>query len=109
MNEIKFLPEFIEKIKKGQKNQTRRPLRKMQKNPPKIGDIVSIKGTDANIVITGIREERLCDITVADLHAEGFEYYLELFDAWRGIYGADTPITEVVCVLDFKFAERIVR
>ena len=102
MNEIKFLPEFIEKIKKGQKTQTRRPFHKMQKNPPNIGDAVSIKDTDVNIVITCIREERLCDITVVDLHAEGFEYNFEFFDAWRGIYGANTPITEVVCVLEFK-------
>ena len=101
MREIKFLPEFIEKIKKGEKTQTRRPLHKMQKNP-QIWDVVSIKGTDVNIVITSIREERLCDITVVDLHAEGFRYNFEFFDAWRGIYGANTPITEVVCVLEFK-------
>ena len=102
MNEIKFLPEFIEKIKKGQKTQTRRPLHKIQKNPLKVTDLVLIKGTDVKILITGIREELLRDITVADLHAEGFRYNFEFFDAWRGIYGADTPITEVVCVLEFK-------
>ena len=126
MTALTFKPELIEKIRRGQKTQTRRPVRgeKMRLLYPngevpvmgvvkngrlkwEVGSTRAIKpGRTARGVgyvrITNIRYETVKTISNADAIAEGFKDRDEFFGVWVDMYGV-AALNWLVWVLDFEY------
>lgn len=128
MTALTFKPELIEKIRQGQKTQTRRPVRgenmrvlypNGEDGPPAMGVAKNgrlkwgvgltraIKpGRTARgvgrVLITNIRHEPVNSISEADAIAEGFKSREEFFAVWVNMYGA-VGLESRVWVLDFEY------
>lgn len=102
---ILFKPEHVPMILSGRKTQTRR---KWKRPRVCVGSIHKAKTgfrkneTFARIRITGLRQERLGDISDEDVPREGYDSRETLADVWRRIYGANSNPDEIVRVIDFE-------
>ena len=102
---ILFNHNHVNPILRGEKTQTRRVWKKSR---AKVGSIHLAKldytkSYIAKLLITGVRKERLCQITPEDAMKEG-GYTLEGFiDIWKQINGKWDPDLEVT-VVDFELA-----
>lgn len=102
-----FSPESIEKIRRQEKTQTRRVA-----NGPctyRVGGDYSVqpgrtKSAVCRILVTGVRREKLYDITPADVRAEGFRSINEFFRVFNELNGNVRPDT-LVDVIDFELAD----
>lgn len=68
MKTINFAPYLKKLVLNGKKTQTRRPVKGEPKY--KLGEVVNVEGTDCNIIVTGVRGERLKN-EVLDTRKEG--------------------------------------
>jgi len=100
-----FTEEHIEKIRAGEKTETRRDWAP-QHNPPNPGSyhiaatemFVSREEADCIIRIKGVRREPLGEMGEDAARAEGCESLAEFRDVWREINGEWTPEMEVTVV-----------
>jgi len=97
-----FRREFIEKILRGEKTQTRR----LSSRRYRVGRIYRIKrdwyhATGIEILITRRYRQRLGDISLEEIRKEGFSSLEEFKQAWIGINGSWNP-DETVTVYEFK-------
>lgn len=90
-----FRPELAKLIKQGKKTQTRRiattkicryAAGKSYAVQPGRG-----KAAMCRITVTGVRMERLGDLTLKDAKREGFVTTAEFFDYWRALHGSANP------------------
>jgi hypothetical protein len=103
---ILFKAEHVPMIRSGRKTQTRRTWDKCR---VKVGSVHIAqtggfgKGAKqfARLLITGVRRERLGDITEADAKAEGYPTVSDYKNIFASIYGRWTP-DEMVWVVDFE-------
>jgi len=99
-----FKPEHVEPILRGIKTQTRRTWKKPR---VKVGGIYKAKTKlfskeyFALIKVTGLRKERLGDITPEDAQAEGGYTVEEFKKVWQRIIGEWDPEQEV-WVVEFE-------
>ena len=99
-----FKRPLLIKVLSGEKTQTRR---KRRPNVKVGGDYRLRKGyswLQTRITVTGLRRQRLGDVTPDDARREGFDTLAEFMDAWTGIYGGWDPDQEV-WVVDFVLTE----
>ena len=98
-----FKPQHVKLILEGKKTQTRR----ISKPRVKVGGIYEAKTRlfskeyFALIKITGLREEKLGDISDEDVKKEGYNSLEEFIEVWKSIYGSWEP-ERVVWVLEFE-------
>lgn len=103
---ILFKDWHINPILRGEKNQTRRIWKKPR---AKVGSVHLAKTQMlstyyfAKLLITGIRKEKLCQITPEDAMKEGGYSVEEFVDIWNQINGKWSPDLEVT-VIDFELA-----
>ena len=99
-----FKPEHVEPILEGAKTQTRRTWKKPR---VKVGGTYKAKTKlfskeyFALIRVTGLRKEKLGDITPEDARAEGGYTIEEFREVWRHINGEWDPEQEV-WVVEFE-------
>jgi hypothetical protein len=99
-----FKPELLKKILEGTKTQTRRPGKQRYREGRRYGVRSSrFKKSEAHIVITRSRREKLGDISREDAKKEGFSNVEEFQTTWRRIYRRWNP-TQIVTVYDFELA-----
>ena len=105
---ILFKPEHAKLILEGKKTQTRRIWKKPR---VKVGNIYKAKtrlyskDSFALIKITGLRREKLREISLEDVKKEGFESLGEFMNAWMRIHGDWNPDEEVY-VVDFEMLRK---
>ena len=97
---VLFKKQFIDKIRRGEKTQTRRIWTKSR---VKIGNVYPCQTSYfsepfARIKVTGLWQERLGHISGRDVKAEGFNALAEFIDAWKVINGSYDPNTMVYVV-----------
>lgn len=111
----------LEKVIQGKKWQTRRIIKpdeyfdssnqsvmKMNNRTMyKIGKSYAVqpnrgKKSVARIQLTGVRKERVDDITENDAQAEGFTSRAEFIDQWHTIHGQDADLSCEVWVFEFE-------
>jgi len=97
---IFFKKQYIDKILRGEKTQTRR----LGKRLYRVGQIYQISG-GVKIQITKRWQERLGDISESDLQKEGFETFEEFKREWEKIYGYWDPDAQV-WVYEFRVVSR---
>lgn len=102
---ILFKPEHVPMILSGRKTQTRRRWKRPRVRVGSIHEAkTGFKKDDvfARIRITGLRQERLGDISDEDVYREGYDSREALADVWRRIHGLDPDPNEWVWVVDFE-------
>jgi len=98
-----FKPQHVKLILEGKKTQTRR----ISRPRVKIGGIYKAKTKlfsrehFALIKITGLRAEKLGDISDEDVKKEGYNSLEEFMEVWKSIYGSWEP-ERIVWVLEFE-------
>lgn len=101
-----FKPEHVGLILSGRKTQTRRVWKKSR---ARVGAVHKAKTAlfspdhFALIRITGLRRERLGDITLEDVRREGYDTLEEFKAVWVRINGSWDPELEVY-VVSFELA-----
>jgi len=90
MRMIRFKRCFLPLILEGRKTQTRRFSGRYQ-----VGEIYRVNRTEIWILITRKYRQRLQDITLEDVHREGFRSQEEFRRAWTRIYGSYDPNQQV--------------
>jgi len=102
-----FKPYHIEPILTGKKTQTRRVWKKPR---VKVGNIYRAKthlfskNYFALLRITGLRKEKLGDMTEEDAIAEGAKSLTHFREIWQDIHGSWNPEQEV-WVVEFEVVE----
>jgi hypothetical protein len=107
----------------GQKSQTRRPMKLGETFDPaamrvlrvgkrnavvyQVGKTYAVQPgrgqkSVARIVLTGLRQEPVAAISLADAQAEGFASPEAYWQAWRTIHGAHADLSKAVWVLEFR-------
>lgn len=82
MSEIPFMGSMIQAIKCGRKVETRRNSRY-----GKAGDILKIKGSPTlKIKLIWVLKQRLGDITMGEISAEGFSSKEEFKEIWKKLH-----------------------
>jgi len=103
-----FKPEHVDVILSGKKTQTRRIWKRPR---AKVGSIHRAKTVlfsrqyFALIRITEVRRERLGDISIEDIHREGYQTLAGFKAEWIRINGSWDPDAEVF-VVSFELADR---
>jgi len=101
---ILFRPENVPLVLSGRKTQTRRRWKRPR---VKVGSVHQAKTgfkkdeVFARIRITGLRQERLGDISPEDVYREGYDTWDEFAAVWRRIHGSAPDPDEIVWVVDF--------
>lgn len=101
---ILFRPENVLLVLSGRETQTRRRWRRPR---VKVGSVHQAKTgfkkdeVFARIRITGLRQERLGDISPEDVYREGYDTWDEFAAVWRRIHGSAPDPDEIVWVVDF--------
>jgi len=96
MRTIRFKRCFLPLILEGRKTQTRRLEGRYRP-----GEILRVNRTEIWILITRKYRQRLQDITLEDVHREGFSSPKEFRRAWTWIYGFYDP-DQVVWTYEFR-------
>ena len=105
---ILFKTAHIKPVLSGRKTQTRRIWKKPH---VRVGSLhkaktqMLSKGYFALLRITGLRTEKLGDITEEDAKAEGGHTVKEFQQVWRDINGEWDPKIKV-CVVEFEMVKR---
>ena len=105
--ELLFKKQHLKKVLRGEKTQTRR---RIGRSTLKIGSKYSIrngwfKKAEHHILITRRFQQQLGDISLEDVHKEGFKTLNEFKVVWTKINGDWNP-NEVVTVYEFKLINR---
>jgi hypothetical protein len=92
----------------GQKTQTRRLIRS-ERPPCKVGGTIAVqpgRGKKAlgRVLVTGLRRERLGDLTYDDAQAEGYANREEFIQTWQQMHVQFLPNMEV-WVITFRLQE----
>lgn len=100
-----FKRQFITKIRKGTKTQTRR----LKQPRLKIGKKYSLRENykttlPDKILITDIYQQYLGDITPEDVKKEGFTTKKEFKEIWTDIYGEYAP-EMYIWVVEFRYID----
>ena len=104
---ILFKPEHVPMILEGRKAQTRR----LGKRRWKVGSTHQAKTTlfgkaFAQLRVTGVRQQRLCDISDEDVKCEGYLTRADYYDAFVLINRLGTyTLGELVWVIDFELVK----
>ncbi|MCF8009275.1 MAG: ASCH domain-containing protein [Halanaerobiales bacterium] len=108
---ILFKQEHVNPILRGRKTQTRRTGKKRwnigaihqaRTNMPWQGD----EGHFADIKILDVRKEKLKDLSVQDLCAEGYDTYDQFWDIWKEING-ELNLEEEINVVEFEVVKNL--
>jgi hypothetical protein len=103
-----FKRRLIQKVRSGEKTQTRRT----HKRTWKLGKTYSIRASyfgkpEGHIKITKKFKQKLGEISPEDVKKEGFNSLEEFRRAWEEIYGKGSWNPEqIVTVYEFKYVER---
>ena len=110
-----FRPELAAKVLDGTKTATRRRLtaykhRKGSAIRYRVGRVYAVQPGRGqrhvgHIKVTGVREERLFDISVEDVRREGFASLDDFLWYWQQLHG-HWRSNDVVAVIDFELADR---
>ncbi len=111
----------LDKILCGEKRQTRRLVKPGEHLTTKSGKAAVVakrtvyevgktyavqpnrgKKAVARILLTGLRREKILDISTADAVAEGFLSRDEFLKTWHNIHGAKADLLHEVWVLEFE-------
>jgi hypothetical protein len=98
-----FKNQFLSKIRENKKTQTRR----LKQPRIKIGKTYNLRSSytrvlPEKILITDIFQQYLGEISLEDIHKEGFEDLNEFIQVWREIYGNYDP-EEIIWVVEFQY------
>jgi hypothetical protein len=104
---ILFKPQHVPMILEGRKTQTRRLGKKRWNVGSAHQAKTSLFGERfAWLVITGVRKEKLCDISDEDVRREGYETRAGYYDAFVAINRLGTyTLGELVWVVDFRLVK----
>ena len=102
-----FKRKHLKKVLCGRKTQTRRRIGRFtlkigKKYPIRNG---FLRRAENHILITRRFRQRLGDISLQDVHKEGFETFEEFKADWIKDYGSWEP-NEVVMVYEFRLVEK---
>lgn len=100
----------VELVLSGRKSQTRRIV-KSDKPPCRVGSTIAVqpgrgRPAVARVLVTGLRRERLGDISDEDIRAEGFDRREEFVLTWQAMHGSFEPDL-VVWVIEFQLLEPV--